>query len=334
MAQRRGFDVIEHRQLGGDRCIRAREWQRGAPRGPGDKAGLGYSLTGVCGGALAGRLSAVYGAAAADADCWYLIGCGLARRLVRPRGPLAGRLSARLQRASVTAGRSLTGRDAADGCSRCVARRGRSRASLPELGSARPAAWASARRGRCWTPGRTGPAPSRWTRRIAAGAGLRVAGRAAEVPPARGRVARRGRRCRGVLETPRPIANRSSPVPSSRAHRDHPRWQGTRPGGPRLHPRAPQPACRPRPRRGPGERARRAPLAPGQAMAAGHPPGPVDEAPAATQRRLRQRRHTRCSPGRFATEKTERGEAGYHPVSPYLQECCVALRDPDERGSA
>jgi hypothetical protein len=25
-AQRRGFDVIEHRQLGGDRCIRAREW--------------------------------------------------------------------------------------------------------------------------------------------------------------------------------------------------------------------------------------------------------------------------------------------------------------------
>jgi hypothetical protein len=26
MGQRRGFDVIEHRQLGGDRCVRAREW--------------------------------------------------------------------------------------------------------------------------------------------------------------------------------------------------------------------------------------------------------------------------------------------------------------------
>jgi len=26
MAQQRGFDVIEHRQLGGNRCIRAREW--------------------------------------------------------------------------------------------------------------------------------------------------------------------------------------------------------------------------------------------------------------------------------------------------------------------
>jgi hypothetical protein len=25
-AQQRGFKVIEHRQLGGDRCIRAREW--------------------------------------------------------------------------------------------------------------------------------------------------------------------------------------------------------------------------------------------------------------------------------------------------------------------
>ena len=53
-------------------------------------------------------------------------------------------------------------------------------------------------------------------------------------------------------------------------------WQGySGLDGPRLHPRAPQPAGRPRPRRGPRRAAARsAPRRfPGQAVAAGHPPG-------------------------------------------------------------
>ena len=60
-------------------------------------------------------------------------------------------------------------------------------------------------------------------------------------------------------------------------HRDHRRLAGLqRPGRPGLHPRAPQPAGRARPRRGSGRAAaRRAPgrLA-GQAVAAGYSPGP------------------------------------------------------------